>query len=132
MNNQPLELSILDYEETMLSIKRGVAMLDEAYPRWEHQIELSELSLSDATSCVLGQLGPHYSGHIYHHYDQMLRQLCSEGHLEDESQVTQREHGFITPDLEGDGGITTYEDEDNGWGDLEKMWLQVIENKRGY
>lgn len=40
----------------MSSIRKGAALLDQAYPEWYKAIDLDELDLESTASCVLGQL----------------------------------------------------------------------------
>ncbi len=126
-----LQLQVLDYEDTILDVKRGMAMLDIAFPRWEKLIVLGELELSNANSCVLGQLGNHYMGGEYNFYDEMLTDLAKEGHLEDESEITAREHGFITP-TDNDQEEWDQRLDDQQWADLNLVWNHMIEERRGY
>ncbi len=77
-----LQLEVLDYEDTMLAVKRGAALLDEVYPKWEQAITIDQLFLESASSCVLGQLAPEYTDVDYGDYFSMLSKLEAEGHIE--------------------------------------------------
>ena len=71
-----LQLEILDYEDTILAVKKGAAVLDEVYPQWEQAITVDKLFLSSSTSCVLGQLAPEYTGTEYADYLWMLNEMA--------------------------------------------------------
>jgi hypothetical protein len=43
-------------KKAMKRARRGAALLDEISPGWDQQVDLLELDLSDADSCVLGQV----------------------------------------------------------------------------
>lgn len=40
------------------AVERGMVLLDEKAPGWEHHIDLEMLDLDNSCRCVLGQLGP--------------------------------------------------------------------------
>jgi hypothetical protein len=79
---------------------RGVALLDEHVPGWEHQINLDTLDLVNTERCVLGQLwlAQHpRTRDRYAAYDKMCKALKLPG-IENEI-----EFGF-TVGLSDDGG----------------------------
>lgn len=40
-----------------MRVQRGMALLDEREPGWEHQIDLAELDMNHGCKCILGQIG---------------------------------------------------------------------------
>jgi len=42
--------------EVSEEVARGVALLDEKRPGWEHEIDLDKLDIKDPKCCVLGQV----------------------------------------------------------------------------
>ena len=131
MNNQPLELSILDYEETMLQVKQGAALLDEVYPKWERAVSIGQLYLESAGSCVLGQLAPEYTGGEFADYFSMLSKLVDEGHIEDVNDDTAIQHGFCLVD-EHDGDYLPRDHTRTAWNELTQVWKTFITDRRGY
>lgn len=50
-----------DYTETeMECVRRGAEFLDQHWPGWELEIDVSRLDLGSSCDCVLGQLGVDY------------------------------------------------------------------------
>lgn len=47
----------INYEER---VAKGIALLDERYPGWFEDIDLDELNVSSASSCVTAQLADAY------------------------------------------------------------------------
>ena len=43
-------------EEVQMAVKEGAAWLDQVYPSWLEAIDLDDLDLSSAHSCILGQV----------------------------------------------------------------------------
>ena len=113
-------------EEWRLSIKRGMAFLDEYFDtdRWALEISLEALDLADTKTCVCGQLFESYAEQErqengassgFSGYDWALQYVIERGPREDKSEVSASsaaEFGFYVPgevSNEGDDGEFAYE-----------------------
>lgn len=97
---------------------KGAALLDEKMPGWADKIDLDELQLNDQCNCVLGQ--------VYGGYDDGTAELF--GYIFDDAREgdvpdwgTARAYGFDAGFMNG---------EFTGFGDLQKEWEYLIEQRR--
>lgn len=59
--NQPLEDAVQDMiQKIENSVLRGAELLDANVPGWHRKIDLEELNMGSALSCILGQLYGNY------------------------------------------------------------------------
>lgn len=87
-------------------IERGMALLDEKVPGWEHRVDLKTLDLNDCTECVVGQLFQTY-----------INRLTTLGR---EADHFPHRFGFS---LDWDNWRTT-------WGGLTTAWKRAIRTRR--
>lgn len=93
-------------EDIKLSVKRGAALLDGQYPRWETLICVSILDLSNTDSCILGQCyGSYHSG-------------LSHLGLKETEQA--RENGFTLP------FSSVIQSDRSKWDELQAAWVEQI------
>lgn len=93
-------------------IARGVDLLDEKHPGWDHNIDLDRLNIVDQRSCVLGQ--------VFGYYGDGLETLGLSG--SQFNNDTGAPYGF---DLFGDEWFSGEREEE-----LDRLWRQVIENRK--
>ncbi len=126
-----LQLEILDYEDTILAVKRGAAVLDAAYPEWVNGITLDELWMASAQSCVLGQSASGYTDSEYGDYFSVMNKLEADELIEDGTDGTAVDLGFCIPD-DHDHGHQSSHHADMAWAELGQVWTRFITERRGY
>ncbi len=131
MSMTDLQLEVLDYEDTMLAVKQGAALLDEVYPKWEQAITIDHLFLESAGSCVLGQLASEYTGGEHADYFSMLTELEAEGHIESTDDAEAIEYGFCLKNAHN-GNRRSVDHTNTAWNDLTRTWRAFITDRRGY
>jgi hypothetical protein len=115
----PLGYGHLLYRRQVEAVDQGAALLDEERPGWWEEIDESELRMSDARSCILGQAWMARNG-FENGYDAGTFDLFGEDDYEDD--VRQRkieEHGF---DAFGFGGAE--------YDVLANVWIAAIQERR--
>lgn len=108
-------------EEYAPKVSAGAKLLDTKAPMWWHRnlIDLSELNMSDACKCVLGQ--SYHPGDRLCGYDAALIELNL--YYDHDAIVS---YGFTLPD---DTGEKT-EDRIKGWELLTSLWCEEIQRRR--
>jgi hypothetical protein len=115
------------------NVDRGIALLDEKVPGWEHRIDLDILKLSACHECIIGQLmlstGLGEQPPVYVDYYEFQLGVERLG-LNDADQEDER-YGFNLYDTEPQG------DEDEveyvtgqDWQDLTETWKRKILERR--
>ena len=89
-------------------VERGVELLDEQAPGWEHKINLSTLVLWHGCHCICGQ--------IYGSYVQALDELEIGPH----APASGYHYGFHLPPST---------EEEYTWSELQELWIEVIQGR---
>jgi hypothetical protein len=100
---------------------KGAAWLDEVSEGWPNRIDTSELRLSDATCCVLGQLRQKDAGLMNE-----VRALSAHGH------PFSTEYGFEVVDEPDDDGLPPWVDTiptPQQYSILTEAWLREIDRR---
>ena len=98
----------MSYHQVTSEVAAGIELLDGMWPRWECEIDLDRLRLSDGERCVLGQL--------YGEYTDALRELG----FDDDDAIN---YGFDIPGPPWDSIDMRYDF-------LTEQWRAVIADRR--
>lgn len=117
------------------SIRKGTALLDREYPGWYDAINLDELALESASSCVLGQLAHYHVGldpddgdHL-DFYDAFVVEELGMSTYDHDDERKLEELGFFVDDV-------TPEERARGWiyydvyADLTERWKRAVRRRR--
>lgn len=101
-------------------VQRGAALLDEKWPTWAQDINLSMLDIESGTRCVTAQFAQRKLGRTY--WWEALDHLgLTEG--EDGSYIT---HGF---NAESQVDVSEYA-QDEAYATLNALWRDLIQKRR--
>ena len=105
-------------EEAKLAAKRGAYWLDTVYPEWTSAINLSRLDLSEASSCVIGQL---FGSNEDHRSGWMRFQDFAVGSNYADREALNAYHDFVADHgFEWVSNESTYSELTDAWYDLIK------------
>lgn len=95
-------------------VARGMALLDERMPGWEHNIDLGSLDVGSPSRCVVGQL---FEGGFTHGITE-LDLTDEDGYNDVQREI---EHGFEVPMVMTANGY-----EEREYGPLTEEWTHQI------
>lgn len=105
-------------QKLALMVESGARLLDEHKPDWHHRIVRTELDMSDALACILGQLYPNYG----------IGALILANRTGKTKEEIMQQHGFELPrdmiPLSDKGEMT--EEEKELWDLLDAKWQDEI------
>lgn len=56
MRNRKVKMVQDVYETGSMYVQKGIKLLDEKYPGWENEIDISKLQMMNHKNCIVGQL----------------------------------------------------------------------------
>lgn len=103
-------------------VERGARLLDEKRPGWENEIDIEHFDISDANTCILGQV--FMNGSEHDPYNQGIKVLFPDSEYGNDDKT----HGF---DLDAAYYQGAGINREGLWELLAVYWIRQIQRRKG-